>query len=66
MLARKADGCDFFACHDVMIDVLRHCRDGNGPAAVEFDTERFFATSKATAKVPGPGEVERLRETRTA
>jgi TPP-dependent pyruvate/acetoin dehydrogenase alpha subunit len=65
MIARKADGCDFFACHEVMIDVLRHCRDGNGPAAVEFDTERFFGHIEGEPqRYRGPGEVARLRETR--
>ena len=65
MLARKADGCDFFACHDVMSEVIRHCREGRGPAAVEFDTERFFGHFEGDPqRYRGPGEVERLRETR--
>jgi pyruvate dehydrogenase E1 component alpha subunit len=65
MLARKADGCDFFACHEVMTDVIRHCRDGNGPVAVEFDTERFFGHFEGDPqRYRGPGEVARLRETR--
>jgi pyruvate dehydrogenase E1 component alpha subunit len=65
MLARKADGCDFFASSDVVSEVLDHCRRGNGPAAIEFDTERFFGHFEGDPqRYRGPGEVERLRETR--
>jgi acetoin:2,6-dichlorophenolindophenol oxidoreductase subunit alpha len=65
MLARKVDGCDFFACHDVMSEVIRHCREGRGPAAVEFDTERFFGHFEGDPqRYRGPGELERLRDTR--
>jgi pyruvate dehydrogenase E1 component alpha subunit len=65
MLARKVDGCDFFAVHDLMTEVIAHCRAGNGPAAVEFDTERFFGHFEGDPqRYRGPGEVERLRETR--
>jgi acetoin:2,6-dichlorophenolindophenol oxidoreductase subunit alpha len=45
--------------------VLRHCRGGGGPAAVEFDTERFFGHFEGDPqRYRGPGEVDRLRETR--
>jgi acetoin:2,6-dichlorophenolindophenol oxidoreductase subunit alpha len=65
MIARKVDGCDFLACHDVMSDVIRHCREGRGPAAVEFDTERFFGHFEGDPqRYRGSGEVDRLRETR--
>src|ERR1041384_5802245 len=42
MLARKGDGCAFFATYELMQEVLEHCRRGRGPAALELDTERFF------------------------
>lgn len=65
MLARQVDGCDFFATYDTMAEVIAHCRAGNGPAAVEFDTERFFGHFEGDPqRYRGPGEVERLRETR--
>ena len=65
MIARKVDGCDFFACHEVMSEVIQYCREGNGPAAVEFDTERFFGHFEGDPqRYRGPGEVDRLRATR--
>ena len=65
MLARKVDGCDFFAVYELMTEVIAHCRAGYGPAAVEFDTERFFGHFEGDPqRYRGPGEVERLRETR--
>ena len=65
MLARKADGCDFFAVHELIGEVLEHCRAGKGPAAVELDTERFFGHFEGDPqRYRGPGEIARLRETR--
>jgi len=65
MLARKGDGCDFFATYDVMQDVLEHCRRGRGPAAVELDTERFFGHFEGDPqRYRGEGEIARLRATR--
>jgi acetoin:2,6-dichlorophenolindophenol oxidoreductase subunit alpha len=61
----RADGTDFFAVHDTMREVLGHVRAGNGPAAVEFDTERFFGHFEGDPqRYRGPGEIERLRATR--
>jgi pyruvate dehydrogenase E1 component alpha subunit len=62
----RADGTDFFAVHDAMREVLEHVRTpGNGPAAVEFDTERFFGHFEGDPqRYRGEGEVDRLRETR--
>jgi pyruvate dehydrogenase E1 component alpha subunit len=62
----RADGTDFFAVHDTMREVLEHVRTpGNGPAAVEFDTERFFGHFEGDPqRYRGEGEVDRLRETR--
>ena len=61
----RADGTDFFAVHEVMREVLDHVRAGGGPAAVEFDTERFFGHFEGDPqRYRGAGEVERLRATR--
>ena len=61
----RADGTDFFAVHDTMREVLEHVRAGNGPAAVEFDTERFFGHFEGDPqRYRGEGEIERIRATR--
>jgi len=61
----RADGTDFFAVYDTMREVLDHARAGNGPAAVEFDTERFFGHFEGDPqRYRGPGELDRIRETR--
>lgn len=62
----RGDGTDFFSVHDTMREVLAHVRvPGNGPAAVEFDTERFFGHFEGDPqRYRGPGEIERLRDTR--
>lgn len=65
MLAKKVDGCDFFAIYDLMTEVIQYCREGRGPAAVEFDTERFFGHYEGDPqRYRGNGEVDRLRKTR--
>ncbi|MCB2059816.1 MAG: thiamine pyrophosphate-dependent dehydrogenase E1 component subunit alpha [Novosphingobium sp.] len=61
----RGDGTDFFAVHDTMREVLDHVRSGNGPAAVEFDTERFFGHFEGDPqRYRAKGELERLREER--
>jgi len=62
----RADGTDFFAVYETMRDVLDHVRTpGNGPAAVEFDTERFYGHFEGDPqRYRGEGEIERLRKTR--
>ena len=62
----RADGIDFVSVHDCMREVLDHVRTpGNGPAAVEFDTERFFGHFEGDPqRYRGPGELERIRATR--
>ncbi len=65
MRAHKVDGCDFFASHALLSDVIHYCRSGQGPVAVEFDTERFYGHFEGDPqRYRGPGEVERLRESR--
>ncbi|GGC13589.1 ABC transporter substrate-binding protein [Novosphingobium endophyticum] len=62
----RADGTDFFAVHDCMREMLEYVRTpGNGPAAVEFDTERFFGHFEGDPqRYRGEGEIDRIRETR--
>ena len=61
----RADGTDFFAVHETMREVLDYVRAGNGPAAVEFDTERFFGHFEGDPqRYRGEGEIERIRATR--
>ena len=61
----RADGTDFFAVHECMREVLDFVRAGGGPAAVEFDTERFFGHFEGDPqRYRGPGELDRIRETR--
>jgi acetoin:2,6-dichlorophenolindophenol oxidoreductase subunit alpha len=61
----RGDGTDFFAVHEVMREVLDYVRAGNGPAAVEFDTERFFGHFEGDPqRYRGEGELDRIRETR--
>jgi len=62
----RADGIDFFAVHDCMREVLEHVRvPGNGPAAVEFDTERFFGHFEGDPqRYRGEGELDRIRAAR--
>jgi TPP-dependent pyruvate/acetoin dehydrogenase alpha subunit len=61
----RGDGTDFFSVHDTMREVLEYVRAGNGPASVEFDTERFFGHFEGDPqRYRGPGELDRLRDTR--
>ena len=61
----RGDGTDFFSVHDTMREVLEYVRAGNGPAAVEFDTERFFGHFEGDPqRYRGEGELDRIRETR--
>lgn len=61
----RGDGTDFFSVYETMRDVLEYVRAGNGPAAVEFDTERFFGHFEGDPqRYRGPGELDRIRETR--
>ncbi len=61
----RGDGTDFFSVHEVMRDVLDYVRAGNGPAAVEFDTERFFGHFEGDPqRYRGEGELDHIRENR--
>lgn len=65
MPAFKADGCDFFATYGAMREIIARCRAGEGPAAIELDTERFFGHFEGDPqRYRGPGEINRLRGSR--
>ncbi|HEX8445752.1 MAG TPA: thiamine pyrophosphate-dependent dehydrogenase E1 component subunit alpha [Sphingomonas sp.] len=61
----RADGCDFFATYDAMRELLDHVRGGNGPAAIELDTERYYGHFEGDPqRYRGAGEIDRLRAER--
>ena len=61
----RADGCDFFATHAAMQELLEYVRGGNGPAAIELDTERFYGHFEGDPqRYRGKGELDRIREER--
>ncbi|AOF94668.1 thiamine pyrophosphate-dependent dehydrogenase E1 component subunit alpha [Sphingobium sp. SA2] len=65
MRAWRADGCDYFDTYEVMRELLDYVRAGNGPAAIELDTERFYGHFEGDPqRYRGPGEIDRIRETR--
>jgi pyruvate dehydrogenase E1 component alpha subunit len=65
MIAKRADGNDFFAVYDTMREVLDHVRSGQGPAAVEFMTQRYYGHFEGDPqRYRAPGEVERDRAER--
>ena len=65
MKAWRANGCDFFDSYDTMRELLDYVRAGNGPAAIEFDTERFYGHFEGDPqRYRGDGEIDRLRAER--
>ncbi len=65
MYAARGNGVDFHQVHDVMREALVHCRSGKGPAALEFDTERFFGHFEGDPqRYRGEGELDRIRAER--
>jgi len=61
----RGNGCDFFAVTEVMREVLEHVRGGHGPAAVEFDTERYYGHFEGDPqRYRGKGELDRIRAER--
>lgn len=65
MKAWRANGCDYFATYETMREVLEYVRAGNGPAAVELDTERFYGHFEGDPqRYRGPGELDRIRAER--
>jgi TPP-dependent pyruvate/acetoin dehydrogenase alpha subunit len=65
MKAFRADGIDFFSVFETMREVIDYCKAGNGPAAIELDTERFYGHFEGDPqRYRGPGELDRIREER--
>jgi len=65
MKAWRANGCDFFETHEAMRDLLAYVRAGNGPAAIELDTERFYGHFEGDPqRYRGEGEIDRIRAER--
>ncbi len=61
----RANGSNFFEAYETMREVIEYCRAGNGPAAVELDTERFGGHFVGDPeRYRGPGEHKRIREER--
>ncbi|MEO0030852.1 MAG: hypothetical protein RIS94_610 [Pseudomonadota bacterium] len=65
MKAWRANGCDFFESYEVFRELLDYVRAGNGPAAIELDTERFYGHFEGDPqRYRGAGELDRIREQR--
>ena len=65
MKAWRANGSDFFDVYETMRDLLEYVRAGNGPAAIEFDTERYYGHFEGDPqRYRGEGELDRIREER--
>ena len=61
----KGNGCDFFESYEILREAVEYCRAGNGPIAVELDTERFFGHFEGDPqRYRGKGELDRIREQR--
>ena len=61
----RANGSDFFDVYETMRELLDYVRAGNGPAAVEFDTERYYGHFEGDPqRYRGEGELERIRDER--
>jgi acetoin:2,6-dichlorophenolindophenol oxidoreductase subunit alpha len=65
METRKGNGCDFFETFELVAELIDLCRNGQGPAAIELDTERFFGHFEGDPqRYRGPGELDRIRAER--
>ena len=65
MKAWRANGSDFFDVYETMRELLDYVRAGNGPAAIEFDTERYYGHFEGDPqRYRGEGELDRIREER--
>lgn len=62
MKAWRANGCDFFDSYAAFRELLEYVRAGNGPAAIELDTERFYGHFEGDPqRYRGKGELDRIR-----
>ena len=60
--AWRANGCDFFESYEAFRELLEYVRAGNGPAAIELDTERFYGHFEGDPqRYRGKGELDRIR-----
>lgn len=65
MKAWRANGCDYFDTYEAMRELLDYVRAGNGPAAIELDTERYFGHFEGDPqRYRGKGELDRIRAER--
>jgi TPP-dependent pyruvate/acetoin dehydrogenase alpha subunit len=65
MKAWRANGCDFFDTYAAFAELLEYVRAGNGPAAIELDTERYFGHFEGDPqRYRGKGELDRIRAER--
>ncbi len=61
---READGNDFFAVYETAREVIEHARNGGGPAALIFHTNRYYGHFEGDPqRYRAEGEVEKARET---
>jgi pyruvate dehydrogenase E1 component alpha subunit len=61
----RANGCDYFDTYETMRELLDYVRAGNGPAAIELDTERYFGHFEGDPqRYRGKGEIDRIRAER--
>lgn len=61
----RANGSDFFDVYNTMRELLEYVRAGNGPAAIEFDTERYYGHFEGDPqRYRGDGELDRIRDER--
>ena len=61
----RANGSDFFDVYNTMRELLEYVRAGNGPAAIEFDTERYYGHFEGDPqRYRGEGELDRIRDGR--
>lgn len=63
MLSLAGDGNDFFDVYEKMDQALEHARQGNGPVALEFKTQRYFGHFEGDPqRYRAEGEVKAARE----
>lgn len=64
LTVREADGNDFFAVHEVARELVDKARNGGGPSAVIFETNRYYGHFEGDPqRYRAEGEVEKARAT---
>ena len=60
--ARKVDGADFFAVHEVAREAVERARAGDGPSFIHCKFNRFYGHYEGDPQTyRAPGEVDKLR-----